>query len=126
MRAPIVSRIHIKENSKNIFPFAHILMYAGLGVISAYIHEKGIKSHAQKILSVFRDDLGNIKGTNIVHGVQRVYRGTGKAINVWSNMCDKISCNKYHPPWLRVLCMSSLDLHMLIIFHQICVNGLFL
>ena len=64
------------------WPFAHISMYTGLGVISAYIREKGIKSRVQQIMSVFRDALGNIKGTKIVHGVQRFYRGTGKAINV--------------------------------------------
>ena len=55
-------------------------MYVGLRVISAYIREKGIKS--QQIMSVFRDDIGNIKGTKIVHGVQRVYRGTQKAIKL--------------------------------------------
>ena len=48
----------------------------GLRVISMYIHEKGIKSRVQQIIGVFRDDLGNIKGTKIVHGVQRVCRGT--------------------------------------------------
>ena len=74
--------IHIKENSKNIWPFAHILMYASLGVISVYIREKRIKSHVQQIMNVFKDDLGNIKGTKIVHGVQRACRGTGKAIKV--------------------------------------------
>ena len=73
-------RIHIKENSKIIWPFAHISMYMGLRVKSAYIREKGIKSHIQQIMSVFRDDLGNIKGTKIVHGVKRVCRGTWKAI----------------------------------------------
>ena len=57
-------------------------MYAGLRVISAYIRDKGIKSCIQQIIGVFRDDLGNIKGTILVHGVQRVYRGTGKAIKV--------------------------------------------
>ena len=57
-------------------------MYAGLGVISAYIREKGFKSRVQQIIGVFRDDLGNIKGTIMVHGVQRVCRGTGKAIKV--------------------------------------------
>ena len=57
-------------------------MYVGLRVISAYIHEKEIKSHVHQIIGVFRDDIGNIKGTILVHGVQRVYRGTGKAINV--------------------------------------------
>ena len=46
------------------------------------IREKGIKSRVQQIIDVFRDDLGNIKGTIMVHGVQRVYRGTGKAIKV--------------------------------------------
>ena len=59
------------------------VMYMGLGVISAYIRRKGIKSRAHQIACLFRDDLGNIKGTKIVHGVQRVYRGTRKAINVW-------------------------------------------
>ena len=57
-------------------------MYAGLRVISAYIHEKGIKSHIHQIIGVLRDYLGNIKGTKIVHGVQRVCRGIGKAIKV--------------------------------------------
>ena len=54
----------------------------GLRVKSAYIREKGIKSYVWKSLHVFRDDLGNIKGTKMVHGVKRVYRGTGKAIKV--------------------------------------------
>ena len=57
-------------------------MYAGLRVISASIHESGFKSRVWKITGVFRDDIGNIKGTKIVHGVQRVHRGTGKSINV--------------------------------------------
>ena len=56
------TRIHIKENSKTIWPFAHIPMYAGLRVIYAYINEKGLKSHVWKITCVFRDDHGNIKG----------------------------------------------------------------
>ena len=64
-----VTQIDIKENSKNILPFTHIPMYAGLGVISVYIGEKGIKSRVQPIMSVFRDDIGNIEGTKIVHGV---------------------------------------------------------
>ena len=57
-------------------------MYTGLWVISTYIHEKGIKIHVHQIMSVLRDDIGNIKGTKIVHGVQRVYRGIRKAIKV--------------------------------------------
>ena len=57
-------------------------MYMGLRVISMYIREKGIKSHVQQIMSVFRDDIGNIKGTKIVHGIQRVCRGIGKVLKV--------------------------------------------
>ena len=57
-------------------------MYTGLRVISMYIREKGIKIHVHKIIGFFRDDIGNIKGTIMVHGVQRVCRGTVKAINV--------------------------------------------
>ena len=52
---------HIKENSKNIWTYAHIPMYTGLRSIYAYICEKGIKSHVQQIMSVFRNDLGNIE-----------------------------------------------------------------
>ena len=51
----------IKEKSKNIWPFAHIPMYAGLRVISVYIHEKGIKSHVQQIIGVFREILETSK-----------------------------------------------------------------
>ena len=40
-----MSRIHIKKNSKRIWPFAHILMYVVLGVKPAYIPEKGFKIH---------------------------------------------------------------------------------
>ena len=78
-----MTQIHINENSKKIWPFAHISMYMGLMSISTYIHEKGIKIHVHQITGVFRDDIGNIKGTILVHGVQRVCRGKGKAINVW-------------------------------------------
>ena len=49
--------------------FVHISMYAVLGVKPAYIHEKGFKIHVWQFLHVFRDDLGNIKGTKMVHGV---------------------------------------------------------
>ena len=78
---------------QNIWPFAHIPMYTGLRVISTCIREKGFKSRVWIITGAFRDDLGNIKGKKIVHRVQRVCRGIGKAINVWSTMCGKISCN---------------------------------
>ena len=77
-----MTQIHIKEKSKHIWPFAHIPMYMGLGLISTYIHEKGVKSRVQQIMSVFMDDLGNIKGTKRFHGAQRVCRGIGKAIKV--------------------------------------------
>ena len=46
------------------------------------IRGKGIKSRVHQITGAFRDDIGNIKNTILVHGVQRVCRGTGKAINV--------------------------------------------
>ena len=53
---------HQGKLQKNL-AFAHISMNAGLRVISVYIREKGIKSHVHQIMSVFRDDLGNIRGT---------------------------------------------------------------
>ena len=68
---------------QNICPFAHIPMYMGLRVISTYICENGFKIHIWKITGIFRDDIGNIKGKKMIHGVRRVYIGTGKAINVW-------------------------------------------
>ena len=55
-------------------------MYVGLRVISMFVHEKWIKSHVETIIGVFRDDVGNIKGTKIVQGIQRVCRGKKKAI----------------------------------------------
>ena len=73
-----MSQIHIKENSKRIWPFAHIPMYAVLGVKPAYIREKGFKSHVWKFLHVFRDDLGNIKGTKMVHGSKESAKGHGR------------------------------------------------
>ena len=77
-----VTQLHIKENSKTSWHFAHISMYVGLREKVTCTHEYRFKSHVQQIMSVFRDDIGNIKGTKIVHGVQRVCRGTGKAIKV--------------------------------------------
>ena len=40
-----------------------------LGVKPRYIHEKEFKSHVLQFKNVFRDDLGNIKGIKMVHGV---------------------------------------------------------
>ena len=51
------------------------------GNIHVYTRERD-SSRVHQIIGVFRDDLGNIKGKNMVHGVQRVCRGTGKAIKV--------------------------------------------
>ena len=67
---------------QNYLAFAHIPMYVGLRVISAYIRENRFKSHVWKIMHVFRDSIGNIKGTKMVHGVQIFCKGTRKAINV--------------------------------------------
>ena len=57
-------------------------MYMGLRPIFVYIRENRFESRVWKIMHFFRDDLGNIKGTKMVHEVQRVCRGIGKAINV--------------------------------------------
>ena len=53
-------------------------MYMSLRVISVYIHEKGIKIHLWQVLDVFRDDLGNIKGTKMVHGSKKSVEGKGR------------------------------------------------
>ena len=49
--------------TENASLLAHISMYAGLRVTSTYIHENRFKIRVWKIMHVFRDDLGNIKGT---------------------------------------------------------------
>ena len=43
-----VVQTHIKENSKNIWIYAHIPMYGGLRSKVTYTHEYGIKSHVQQ------------------------------------------------------------------------------
>ena len=45
------------------------MIHATFKPISEYIREKGFKSRVWKFLHVFRDDLGNIKGKKMVHGV---------------------------------------------------------
>ena len=72
----------MKENSKSIYIYAHISMYMGFRSKVTYEREYGIKSHVQQIICVFRDDIGNIKHTIMVHGVQRVYKWIGKAVKV--------------------------------------------
>ena len=69
-----VTQIHIKENSKTIWTFAHISMYTGLRVKSTYIREKRFKSRLQQIRHVFRDDLGNIKIKNGPWGPKNLQR----------------------------------------------------
>ena len=59
---------HQGKLQKNL-DFAHIPMYAVLEVKLAYIRDKGFKSCVWQFKHVFRDDLGNIKGTKVVHGV---------------------------------------------------------
>ena len=54
---------------QNNFSFCTHPDVRGLRVKPTYIHEKWIKSHVWKLLYVFRDDIGNIKGTKMVHGV---------------------------------------------------------
>ena len=50
----------------------------GFRVISAYICENGFKSRIWKIMHVFRDDIENIKGTKMVHGVIEFVEGQGR------------------------------------------------
>ena len=54
---------------QNHLAFAHIPIYTGLRVKSMYIRENGFKSRVYQMRHVFRDDLGNTKGTKMVHGV---------------------------------------------------------
>ena len=56
-----------KEKSKIVCLYAHILMYAVLVVIPAYIRAYRFKSHVYHFSHVFRDDQGNIKGQKMVH-----------------------------------------------------------
>ena len=65
-----------KEKLQKYLAFCTHPDVRGFEVISVYIHENRFKSHVWKIIHVFRDDLGNIKGIKKVHGVQRVCRGT--------------------------------------------------
>ena len=49
--------------------YVHIPMYAVLVVKPAYICAYRFKSHVYHFSHVFRDDQGNIKGQQMVHGV---------------------------------------------------------
>ena len=49
--------------------FCEHLDVCGFKGQTAYIRNKEFKSRVWKFKHVFRDDLGNIKGTKMVHGV---------------------------------------------------------
>ena len=58
--------------------YAHIPMYVGLRVKSTYIRKNGFKSHIYQIIHVFRDDIGNIKGTKRSMGSKKSTEGHGR------------------------------------------------
>ena len=72
-----MSWIHVKENSKRIWFFAHISMYAVLVVKPVYVCDYRFKSRMYHFSHVFRNDQGNIKGQKMVHRVEGVCSGTG-------------------------------------------------
>ena len=47
--------------------YAHILMYAVIGVKTMYVHDYMVKSRVYHFSYVFRDDQGNIKRKKVVH-----------------------------------------------------------
>ena len=49
--------------------YAHIPMYAVIGVKHAYVRGYRVKSRIYHFSYSFRDDQGNIKGQQMVHGV---------------------------------------------------------
>ena len=61
-----MSRIQVKEQSKRIWIYVHIPMYATIGEISAYVREYRGKSRVYQYSNVFRDDQGNIKRYKVV------------------------------------------------------------
>ena len=64
-----MSWIHVKENSKKDLDYAHIPMYAVIGVKPMYVRGYRVKSRVYHFSYGFRDDQGNIKGQKMVHGV---------------------------------------------------------
>ena len=52
---------------QNDLDYAHISMYADIGVKLAYVHGYRGKSRVYHLLYSFRDDQGNIKGKKVVH-----------------------------------------------------------
>ena len=49
--------------------YAHIPMYAVIGVKPTYVRGYRVKIHVYHFSYSFRDDQGNIKGQKMVHGV---------------------------------------------------------
>ena len=76
-----MSQIHAKESSKGIWPFAHIPMYAVLGVKPVYIHDKGFKIRIYQFSHVYRDGLGNKRTKNGPRGLRSLQRGRGRPYN---------------------------------------------
>ena len=76
-----MSRIHVKENSKRIWTYAHISMYVDIGVKLAYVHGYRGKIHVYNLLDSF---LGMIKVTSKDKiwsmGSKEFAAGQGKAI----------------------------------------------
>ena len=75
-------QIHLKENSKIIWPFAHIPMCVVLGVKPMYIRDKGFKSWYGN----FYMFLGMIKETskdkNGLRGLRSLQRDRGRLYKV--------------------------------------------
>ena len=51
-----------QEKLQKELDYAHILMYAVIGVKPVYVRGYRVKSHVYHFLYIFRDDQGNIKG----------------------------------------------------------------
>ena len=49
--------------------YAHILMYAVIGIKPVYVHSYMFKSRVYHFSYVYGDDQGNIKGQKVVHRV---------------------------------------------------------
>ena len=77
-----MSQIHLKENYKRIWPFAHIPMYAVLGVKPTYIREKGFKVAYGNFFMFLGMILETSKLQKWSMGSKEFAEGQGKAIQV--------------------------------------------
>ena len=73
-------RIQVKEQSKRIWIYAHIPMYATIEGISAYVRGYRGKSRVYQYYNVFGDDQGHIKRYKVVQRGNESAAGQGKAI----------------------------------------------